>query len=96
MDNFLKKSTLKEPGEKLVTVKAAIRNRIIEQVFLGGDFFIHPEEGIDVIEQALKGLPAVPDAIIAGIEKAVAAHGLELVGISPETIAKGITAEDDR
>ncbi len=45
----------KVPGGKLIRVRVWHRNGIIEKVRFHGDFFIHPEEAIEELEEDLEG-----------------------------------------
>lgn len=43
-------------GGKLLTVKVTEENGIIKKAMISGDFFVHPEESIDEIEDCLRGV----------------------------------------
>ena len=45
----------KVPGGKLLRIDADIVENAIRDIKIHGDFFMHPEEGIEKIEDALKG-----------------------------------------
>jgi len=45
----------KAPGGKLIRVRVRHKDGIIESIMFNGDFFIHPEEAIEELEQGLKG-----------------------------------------
>ncbi len=49
------KADYKVPGGKLIRVRVWHRNGIIEKVRFHGDFFIHPEEAIEELENGLVG-----------------------------------------
>ena len=61
----------------------------ILRVIITGDFFLHPEDKLELIEQAMTGLPSdVPaDDLRRRIELVVAVNGITMVGITPEAIA---------
>ena len=86
-------ATEKVPGGKLLRVKVDYDD-IIKHVSITGDFFLHPEESIEKIEAAMSGLRTnESESNIVGIIKEVAKeHGIELVGISPEDIARTLKA----
>jgi hypothetical protein len=46
----------KVPGGKLIKIFASIKNGFIEEIKITGDFFLHPEESIDELEEKLKGV----------------------------------------
>ena len=53
MHDFVSK---KIPNGKLLKLRVDFGKKI-NSITISGDFFIHPEEGIDLIEEALKGTP---------------------------------------
>lgn len=63
---------------------------LIEDVQMQGDFFIHPEEFVEDIEQLLVNLDQKDgeEAIAAALSRLVEEEGAELVGVTPEYIAK--------
>lgn len=81
----------KVPGGKLVRVRLEY-GRTIEGVTITGDFFLHPEEGIDTLEESLKGMEigAGEGAMASAVRRAAEAGGLVLVGITPEGVAKAV------
>ncbi|MEM3517083.1 MAG: lipoate protein ligase C-terminal domain-containing protein, partial [Candidatus Bathyarchaeia archaeon] len=46
----------KVPGGKLIKVFVSIKNGVIEEIKITGDFFLHPEESIEILEEKLKGI----------------------------------------
>ena len=45
----------KVPGGKLIRVRVVHNNGIIESVRFNGDFFMHPEEAMEELEEMLSG-----------------------------------------
>ena len=88
--------TEKVPGGKLVRVKVDFNPEegLIEGVQMHGDFFIHPEEFVDDIEQLLVNLDQKDseESIKAALARLVEEEGAELVGVTPEMIAKTFRA----
>ncbi len=84
--------TEKAPGGKLLRIKVDFNHdeKIIENVQMHGDFFIHPEDFIEDIEQLLANLDQkdTEQSIAAALIRLVEDEGTELVGITPEAIAK--------
>ena len=83
---------LKVPGGKLVSVKLSITDGYIEHAQVLGDFFLYPEERITAIESALSGISikeseAEVAQVVAGV---VASEKIQLIGITPEAIARVI------
>jgi lipoate---protein ligase len=50
------KAVLKVPGGKLLKVTVEHEGEAIKKVKISGDFFIHPEEVLDRLEERLKGI----------------------------------------
>ena len=46
---------LKIPGGKLIRVKFSKREDKISDIMISGDFFLHPEDGIEELERRLTG-----------------------------------------
>lgn len=92
-------ATKKVAGGKLLRVKAHIdpEHGVVESVQLTGDFFLHPEEVIGVLEKSLSGLPVDPHAVSADraldralflekLQAAIQESRAELIGFSAEDI----------
>ena len=84
--------TEKVPGGKLLRVKVEFNpeGSVIEDVEMNGDFFIHPEEFVEDIEQILVNLDQKDSeqSIAAALQRLIEDEGAELVGITPESIAR--------
>ena len=81
----------KVPDGKMLSVKIEY-DTVIKKIELSGDFFIHPEEGITDIEDALIGSnPFNEKEICAIISSAVSLNHIELIGLTPDNIAKTIS-----
>lgn len=86
-------SVYKVPGGKLVKVWLAIElvneGAVIRDISITGDFFIHPEEIIEALEEGLIG--SDPNDAEININKILAAHEkVQLVGIEADDIAHAI------
>ncbi len=79
---------LKVPNGKLVMAKVRFGDRI-ESTQILGDFFMHPEEGIEKIEAAINGIATgeAEEEIEAAITNAAKGNGIEMVGVDPGSIA---------
>ena len=78
----------KVPGGKLVTVDLSVADGLLAAVRVAGDFFIEPDEALDDIDAALRGLPATADAAtLAAAIRAGLRPEAELLGFSPEAVA---------
>jgi lipoate-protein ligase A len=76
----------KVAGGKMIKVRARFAGDVIEDIRISGDFFLHPEEVIEDVERALRGVR------IHEVEKAVAdaLRGVECVGVSPSDFCTAI------
>ncbi len=85
------RSRQKIPGGKLVEVRVEYGERILG-VEIVGDFFMHPEEALGRIEDCLIGMRSgeAEGAMVEAIRKEAENAGVEMIGISPEAIAKAI------
>lgn len=79
----------KIPGGKLVGVEAWVDEGCVSRVKLTGDFFLHPEESVGVLEKAIAGTSVHFDsgALEKQLSSIVEEHGLVLIGVSPGAIA---------
>jgi len=64
-------------------------NELIRNVKITGDFFIHPEDILDEIEKSIIGLErsASIETITSNIKSRIADRDVQMIGISPESIA---------
>ncbi len=85
-----KKSVVKENGEKLLRLFLMEEGGIIDSVKLTGDFFLYPEEGVDAIERSLAGVPCREKEIVDAVITAMKENSIEMVGLSPQSIARAI------
>ncbi|MBI4044214.1 MAG: hypothetical protein HY392_00730 [Candidatus Diapherotrites archaeon] len=83
-------SVHKIPGGKLVKVHLDFDRDTIVSVKIFGDFFMHPEEGIEKVEASLAGKKLVEKDLVQAISEAHDTHGLEFFGVTPEGLATAI------
>ncbi|MDE1828028.1 MAG: biotin--protein ligase [Candidatus Micrarchaeota archaeon] len=81
----------KVSGGKLVTVKVSYSEKI-ERIQILGDFFLHPESSLSLIEQALIGISAssTSEEIAQKIFDVVKSNSIEMIGVTPESIAQTV------
>ena len=82
----------KTPGGKLVVVDFDVIDGRLRGVEVTGDFFLEPSEALDRIAGALEGLPVVEatEDVIAQRIRASLDDGVEMVGFSPEAVARAV------
>ena len=80
-------ATDKLPGCKVVQV-ALTYAATIHTIRVTGDFFVHPEEGLELLERTLIGrsLQTSDLDLVSYLKQAITKHHLQLVGITPEAI----------
>lgn len=64
-------------------------NELIRNVRITGDFFIHPEDILDEIEKSIISLErsASIETMKSNIKSRIADRDVQMIGISPESIA---------
>jgi lipoate-protein ligase A len=64
-------------------------DELIRNVRITGDFFLHPEDILEEIEKSSVGLERNADleTIISNIQRTLSAGDVQMIGISPESIA---------
>lgn len=78
-----KKVLIDDPAGKFLKIVVDY-NREINEIVITGDFFVHPEEAIDELQEALKGVKADIDEIRKVLEEFFSREGMHLYGISQE------------
>lgn len=83
-------ATRKVPGGKLLRVKCDVVNGVLSGVSLTGDFFMHPEDGVSELENALNGMSneAPVGEYVSKLNDLVHERGFELVGFSVSDVAE--------
>lgn len=77
----------KVPGGKLVRVKIEEREGAIASIRIEGDFFVHPEEGLNAMESSILGAKIEDiEGIRTLLTKTVKDGGILLVGFSVDDI----------
>lgn len=78
----------KTPGGKLVRVDFEVRDGVLQDVVVSGDFFLYPEDVLSDITWSLDRLPvSTPETEVASRVAAAIPAGTEWLGSSPEGLA---------
>ena len=88
--DFMKESSYKIPGGKLVKIKLRTSSGKIAEVKILGDFFLHPEETLLKIEDSLIGSSADETAIGNLIAQTLTDSDAILIGATTADLAKTI------
>jgi hypothetical protein len=83
----------KVPGGKLLRVTSVINGGKIQSISIRGDFFIHPEEAVSVIEISLVGSIAERDQLHPLLSKIIIGNQIEIVGFEIEDLIDCIIAK---
>lgn len=84
------KAEYKVEGGKLIKVQLSKDDNKIGFIKITGDFFMHPEEAIDGLEDILKGCPIDEKVITETIKRFISKEKVTLLGVAPEDFAKCI------
>lgn len=87
---LIQESSYKIPGGKLVKIKLETSSGKITEVKILGDFFLHPEETLQKIEDSLIGSTANETSIEDIIAQTLAESDATLIGATAADIAKTI------
>ena len=85
-------SVYKIPNGKLMKISLDYdkkSNKIIK-LKITGDFFVYPEEGIEIIENEMEKTIIDKDIIYNKMEKIISNNFIQLIGLNSEGITKGI------
>ncbi len=82
--------TYKVPNGKLLKVTVTFEDEKIKMVRIRGDFFIHPEESLDDLETALKGMDYSRKNIGNTVDRFFKTRGLVAFGITPKAVVDAI------
>ena len=82
----------KVKGGKLLQVQLEQDGSFVTLVTITGDFFIHPEEGLNLLEKGLVGVPVQEDVVRLSkrVEVIIKENGLTVLGFSPPDLAASI------
>ncbi|QLH74052.1 MAG: hypothetical protein HPY73_00350 [Methanomassiliicoccales archaeon] len=79
----------KVPGGKLVRVRTERKDGKIVSVRIEGDFFVHPEEGLEKMERSLVGLRTEDvETMRAVLNRTVEDYGIILIGFTVDDLTE--------
>lgn len=86
------KSVYKVPNGKLLKISLEYndKNKQISNLHITGDFFIYPEEAIEIIEKQLINTKLNKKILKEKINKIIKENKIEFIGLNPEALAAGI------
>ncbi len=80
----------KVPGGKLVRIKMRVHDDRVTFIQILGDFFLHPEEAITALENAIVGKELSEPILLAAIESALQSETARLIGADSNDLVKAI------
>ena len=83
------KSITKVPGGKLLKIFLDYDDKI-NKIKITGDFFLHPEESLEKLEEYLIGLKLDKDILLEKINIFFEDNGVKLFGLESKDIVDGI------
>lgn len=88
----MKKAIYKVPNGKLLKIflEDDVRQGKIISIKITGDFFAHPEENIEKLENALIGADLVQDALASRIDEFLKNSATEFFGLDKESLVSTI------
>ena len=88
---MMRKSSYKVSGGKLLKLFFSFneKNNSFNSIQISGDFFCHPESGIEQIENFLKG-KKIDDQLVLNLEKFLKEKKIELYGFAPKDLLQAI------
>ncbi|MEK6953404.1 MAG: hypothetical protein AABX01_00220 [Candidatus Micrarchaeota archaeon] len=91
MSEYRSKITAKVEGGKLLRMELELSEsgERVKSVKITGDFFIHPEDSLQIIEKTLlvTGIGDEPEKIAANISEITNSQGIQMIGITPQALA---------
>lgn len=87
----MERSTIRKfSGGKLLKVMVRSKHGVIQEARVTGDFFVYPEEALEMIEESLKGIPIT--AIKQTLEREMEEGRIAMVGFKLDDLINMIEA----
>ena len=80
----------KVPGGKLIKIDLKIKNNAIEAITILGDFFLHPEDALEQLEEALIGVRVSESHIVKSVKDVLDKTESTLIGATANDFAEAI------
>ena len=80
----------KVPGGKLLKVFLDVHDGKIADIKITGDFFMYPEEKINMLEDAMRGQGLDENSLVENLDKVIEDEKLELFGLDSAGIVTTI------
>ncbi len=86
---MLGKAVYKVPNGKLLKLSLELEENKIKSIRVMGDFFMHPEAGIELIEAALVG-QEIDEKLVGLIDNTARENGIEMFGLDSKAVFEAI------
>lgn len=85
-------STYKVPGGKLLKIFLEYdeTSNMIRDIRITGDFFVYPEEAIELIEKKLRDTAIDQKVLLKKISLIITENHIQFIGLNAEGLTKGI------
>lgn len=83
-------SLYKVEGGKMLRLSLEHDGKRVCSVKIAGDFFMHPEESISLLEHGLKGTPLDESSLQERASSIVRENSIQLFGFAPADLAKAV------
>ncbi len=80
----------KVPGGKLIKVRIESKDDFIQAITLLGDFFLHPEDILEELEESLLGVQLTEDSIVEKLQTVLKNNKAILIGANATDFAQAI------
>ena len=89
---MISKSVYKVPNGKLIKISLDYnqKNKKILSLRISGDFFIYPEESIEILEKKLKNRNLNEKTLKKIIDKIIKENKIEFIGLNTDGLVTGI------
>lgn len=84
------KNILKVPNGKLLKIFLEYENDKIASVKITGDFYVYPEESIELLEKDLADNTLEKSSLLKTIEGFIKEHEVEFFGVTADALADAI------
>ena len=85
-------SVYKAPNGKLVKIELDFdgKEKLINAVKITGDFFVHPEDSLRMVENRLMGLPLDKKFLADSVDAFLKENEIQVFGFTPQDLAHAI------
>lgn len=80
----------KVPNGKMIRLEMDYDKEKINDLVISGDFFMHPEDAIDLLEQALIGVELDKNKILEKIMSVADENQIKFFGIDADSLTRAI------